>query len=292
MTVEPQAEPGFQVQSGPGGGACPPDPLPFTPALDAGSTSDQAGAFSAFTLQIGVPDGDQALTGIALHLPAGIAALLAGLTPCPEPPAGQEWACGSQSLIGSSLASSGLGGQPFELPGQAYLTSGYDGAPFGILVRTPAVAGPLNLGVVNVRSRIDVDPNTAAVTITTDPGPHHDLLPTRLKGVPAQIKQITVNVNRPAFQFNPTSCDPLQIEGTLTGDEDTSASVSVPYRGAAVKTCRSAPPSPPAARARRAKPTAPASPLPSSPAASTPPASRKRTSPKSACSCPSSCPHA
>ena len=137
MTVEPQSQPGFQVQSGPGGGACPTDPLPFTPALSAGSTSDQAGAFSAFTLQIGLPDGDQALTGIALHLPAGIAALLAGLTPCPEPPAGQEWACGSQSLIGSSLASSGLGGQPYELPGQAYLTSGYDGAPFGILVQHP-----------------------------------------------------------------------------------------------------------------------------------------------------------
>ncbi len=229
-TVTPQAQPGFQIQSGPGGGPCPTRPLPFTPTLSAGSASNQAGAFTAFTVQIGLPDGDQALTGITLHLPAGIAALLAGLTPCREPPSGQEWQCTAASLIGSSIAGAGLGSEPYELPGQAYLTAGYDGAPFGILVKTPAVAGPFNLGVVNVRSRIDVAPNTAAVTITTDPGPHGDALPTRLKGVPAQIKYIAVDVNRPAFEFNPTNCNAMRIEGTLTGDENAGANLFVPYR--------------------------------------------------------------
>ena len=45
-----------------------------------------------------------------------------------------------------------------ELTGQAYLTTGYDGAPFGLLVRTLAEAGPFDLGWVNVRSRINVNP--------------------------------------------------------------------------------------------------------------------------------------
>ena len=67
---------------------------------------------------------------------------------------------------------------------------------------TPAVAGPFDLGTVTVRSRIEVDPNTAAVTITSDP------IPQLGKGVPAEIKQLYVTVNRPGFQFNPTSCDP------------------------------------------------------------------------------------
>jgi hypothetical protein len=107
-----------------------------------------------------------------------------------------------------------------------YLTTGYDGAPFGLLVRTHAAAGPFDLGYVNVRSRINVNPNDASVTITTDPGPHGDVLPVRLKGIPAQIKDLQITVDRPGFQFNPTSCDPAQITGTITGDEGATSGVS------------------------------------------------------------------
>ena len=99
------------------------------------------------------------------------------------------------------------------LGGDAYLTTGYDGAPFGLLVRTHAAAGPFDLGYVNVRSRINVNPETAAVTITTDPGPHGDALITMLKGIPVQLKRLQVTVDRPGFEFNPTNCDPMSITG-------------------------------------------------------------------------------
>ncbi len=227
---EPQAEPPFQITAGPGASPCPPSPLAFTPDFQAGSLDSQAGAFTPFTLTIGVPDGQQALTGLTIRLPAGIAALLSKVTPCPEPPAGQEWACGPESLIGQSTASSGLGSEPYELPGQVYLTSGYDGAPFGLLVQTRAKAGPFELGMVNVRSKINVDPATAAVTITTDPGPRRETLPTRLKGIPAQLKQINVTIDRPEFEFNPTNCDPMSITGTLTGSEGASEPVQSPFQ--------------------------------------------------------------
>ncbi len=212
--------------------------LPFSLGFDAHSTNVQAGAFSPFELDLARPDGDQALTGVTLHLPAGVAALLSTVTPCPEPPAGQEWACGEDSLIGHSSASSGLGGEPVTLPGDVYLTSGYDGAPFGLLVRTHAEAGPFDLGYVNVRSRINVSPETAAVTITTDPGPHGDALPTMLKGIPVQLKRLQVTVDRPNFQFNPTSCEPMKITGTLTGSEDGSDAVVAPFK---VGNCASLP---------------------------------------------------
>ena len=84
--------------------------------------------------------------------------------------------------------------------------------PFGLLVATQAKAGPFNLGMVNVRSRINVDPTTAAVTVTTDPGPRGESLPTILKGVPVELKALNVNVNRPEFQFNPTNCAPMSVD--------------------------------------------------------------------------------
>ncbi len=220
----------FQITTGPQGTPCPQETLPFAPALKAGSTNPQAGALTSFQLELERPDGQQPLTGVEVHLPPGLAALISTVSPCPEPPPSQEWACGQESLIGHSTASSGLGGQPVTLPGEVFLTSGYDGAPFGILVRTHAAVGPFDLGWVDVRSRINVNPETAAVTITTDPGPHHDRLPTMLKGVPVQLKQLTVTVDRPGFEFNPTSCNPSTITATLTGAEGASAAPTAHYQ--------------------------------------------------------------
>jgi hypothetical protein len=221
--AQPQAEPPFQITTGSGGGPCPSNPQPFSPAFQAGSTNQQAGAFTPFSLTLQNPDGDQALQGLTMHLPSGVAALLANVTPCGEPQASHN-ECGPESLIGHSTAYAGLGPDPVSLQGQVYLTGPYEGAPFGISVVTPAVAGPFNLGDVTVRSRIDVDPNTAAVTIASDP------FPTFVKGVPAQIKALNVLVDRPNFEFNPTNCDPTNITGTLTGAQDATANVSSPFQ--------------------------------------------------------------
>ena len=221
----------FAITSGPGGGPCSPNPQPFAPSFGAGSTNNQAGAFTPFALTIGHSDADQPLQGLTVHLPSGVAALLSTVTPCPEPQASQG-TCGPESLIGHSSASSGLGGEPITLAGQVFLTVGYGGAPFGLLVVTPAIAGPFNLGNVDVRSRINVDPNTAAVSISSDP------FPTIVKGVPVQLKQIKVMVDRPNFEFNPTNCSPMAITGTLTGSQGGSEAVSSPFQ---VANCSSLP---------------------------------------------------
>jgi hypothetical protein len=228
-TLSPPEE--FAITTGPDGSPCPSDPLPFAPSFSAASTNTQAGAYTPFTLQIANPDGDQALSALTMHLPAGVAALLSQVTPCPEPQAAQNQ-CGPQSLIGHSTASSGLGPDPVQLPGTVYLTGLYEGAPFGLSVVTPAVAGPFNLGDITVRSRINVDPHTAQVTITSDP------FPTFIKGVPAQLKQINVTVDRPNFEYNPTSCNPMTIAGTLTGIEGATSNVSSPFQ---VANCASLP---------------------------------------------------
>jgi hypothetical protein len=196
--------------------------LPFAPSFQAGSANTSAADFTPFTLAIGNPDGDQGLQGLTMHLPTGLAAILASVTPCAEPQVVAN-TCGPESLIGHSVAYSGLGGDPYALPGQVFLTGPYKGAPFGLSVVTPAVAGPFNLGDVTVRQTINVDPSTAAVTITSDPFPQF------IRGIPSQIKEITATVDRPNFQFNPTNCNAMAISATIFGAQGGAAAVSTPF---------------------------------------------------------------
>jgi hypothetical protein len=212
----------FAITSGPGGASCA-TPLPFGPGLVAGSTSLNPGAFTAFTTDISRPDGQQTLNTVAVQLPPGLAAILASVTPCPEPQASQG-TCGPDSLIGHATTSAGYGSDPITLGGDVFITGPYKGAPFGLSIVTQAIAGPFNLGTVVVRSTISVDPYTAAVTIASDP------LPTRLKGVPTQIKHIRVTVDRPNFQFNPTTCAVQNITASFTGIEGGSSSASSPFQ--------------------------------------------------------------
>jgi hypothetical protein len=224
----------FAVESGAGGGPCPTSTLPFVTSFTAGADNRTAGAFSDFTVTLEKPDGQQALAGVTVKLPEGVAAMIANVTPCPEPPVGVEWTCGTSSLIGHATESSGLGGEPAVLSGDVFLTTGYDGAPFGLLVRTRAAVGPFDLGWVNVRSRIDVDPHSAAVSVTTDPGPRGEAIPTILDGVPVQLKALRVDVDQAAgdgrpFEFNPTNCKPMTVNGALAGSEGGVQVVSAPF---------------------------------------------------------------
>ena len=242
--------------------------MSFSPALKAGSANSQAGAFTSFSLTLADPDADQRLGALEVHLPPGIAAILASVTPCPEPQAAEE-RCGPESEIGHSLASAGYGPEPYTLPGSVYLTGPYEGAPFGIEVSTPAVAGPFNLGSVTVRSSIEVDPHTTAVTITSDP------IPQFVKGVPSQIKALNVTVDRPGFQFNPTNCAPLAVTATLTANQGTTAPPPIPITSRTAPACRSGPLSAPTPRARPAKPTVPASTSRSNPSPAKPMSQRR-----------------
>ncbi len=222
----------FAITAGVGAAGCPANPLPFSPGFAAQSENVQAGAFTSFALEVSRPDGDQDLAGVTVQLPPGIAAMLSSVTPCTEAQANAD-ACPPQSEVGQATAVSGLGPEPFTVAGgRVFITGPYRGAPFGLEIVTPAVAGPFNLGEVVVRSSIYVNPSTAAITILTPS------LPTQLKGIPLQLDRVLVSVNRPGFEFNPTNCEPKRIEGTLAGAQGASASVSSPFQ---VANCASLP---------------------------------------------------
>jgi hypothetical protein len=225
-TTESSSE--FNITSGPNGSACA-NPLPFAPTLAAGTTSIQAGGFSPFTTTFSREDGQQDLQAIQLHMPPGLSGTLTGVALCGEAQA-DAGTCGQESLIGHTTVSVGLGGDPFSVTGgQVFLTGPYKGAPFGLSIVNPAKAGPFDLGTVVVRAKIEVDPYTAALTITTDPsGPHS--IPHILDGIPLQIKHVNVNIDRPGFTFNPTSCNKSAITGTLSSSEGASAALSIPFQ--------------------------------------------------------------
>lgn len=213
----------LQITSGPNGGPCQ-DPLPFAPTLATGSPNINAGSFSPLTTTITREDGNQDIDNVQLRFAPGMSGILSGIPLCPETQA-NAGTCDPASQIGETIVSVGLGGDPFTVTGgKVYLTEKYQGAPFGLSIVNPADAGPFHLGKVIVRAKIEVDPLTAALTVTTGTIPHI------LDGIPLQIKHVNVNINRSGFTFNPTNCNPLAITGTIGSVEGASSPVSAPFQ--------------------------------------------------------------
>ncbi len=226
----------FTVNSAPSGGPCASDPaaLPFAPSFSAGTTDVLANEFSPLTLTFGRTDGQQTLSQIRAQLPPGLLGMISTVPLCGEPQA-SDGTCAAASLIGHTTVAAGSGSEPFHVNGEVYLTGPYEGAPFGLSVVVPAVAGPFNLGEVVVRAAINVDPHDAHVTVTSDP------FPQILAGVPLRVQSVNVTIDRPGFTFNPTSCAQQSITATIAAGQGASANVSNPFE---VGGCRGLPFSP------------------------------------------------
>ena len=213
---------------------CAGGPPPFAPGFVAGTVTPQAGQFTAFTLNLSRQDREQYVKGLQIHTPPGLLAMLSSVPLCGEPQA-DDGHCPEASKIGTTRVASGAGSHPFEIEGTVYLTGPHDGAPFGLSVVTPAIAGPFNLGLVVVRARIDIDPVDSSATITLDEtGPY--AVPQILDGVPLRLQRITTDIDRPGFMFNPTNCAAQQVTAVVSGSQNAKTDVSSPL---AVGGCKS-----------------------------------------------------
>jgi hypothetical protein len=203
------------------GGACPASP-PLTPSFSAGTSNPNAGQFSPFTLTFAREDRQQDLSGIQVKMPPGLLGSITGVPLCDEAEA-NAGTCSPSSRIGTMTVAAGPGGHPFYTQGSIYLTEHYGGAPFGLSIVVPTVAGPFNLGNVVVRSRIDIDPTTSALTVTSNP------LPQILDGIPIRLRTANVTIERPGFMFNPTNCAQQHITATISGAQGATANVTTPF---------------------------------------------------------------
>jgi hypothetical protein len=219
----------LEIDSGPNGGPCPSGR--FDPSFTAGTTDNQAGTFSPFSLTFARQDGEQRFGAYSVRLPPGLLAVLENVALCPEPQASLG-TCPQASAIGTTTVGLGPGEDPFYLPepGQlanaVYLTAPYEGAPFGLSIVVPAIAGPFDLGSIVMRARINVDPGTAQLTISSDP------LPSIWAGVPLDIRTVNISIDRPGFIFNPTDCNSLAVQGALQDTAGSTVPVSTPFAAA------------------------------------------------------------
>jgi len=201
----------------------------FKPGFEAGTSDTGAGHYSPFTLRVTRNDSEQNVSTIDATLPVGLTAKLAGVPLCGDAEAATG-TCPTSSQVGSTTVGVGAGSnllfvpQPGKAPTGVYLAGPYKGDPYSLVVKVPAQAGPFDLGTVAVRSAIHVDPETAQVSVHSDP------LPQILEGVPLTYRDIRVNVDRPGFTLNPTSCNKMSVAGRIGSAAGAAADVSSPFQ--------------------------------------------------------------
>lgn len=223
FTGEPPATPSsFFAPEASGGGSC--TGVPFAPSQETSATPATAGSNStAFTLSLTRPEGQQYLSQVSAALPEGLVGKIPAVPLCGEPQAAAG-SCSAESKIGTASVAVGSGPQPFALAGTVYLTGPYNGAPYGLSIVVPATkVGPFDYGNIVTRAKIDIEPYTARVLVSSS-------LPTIVGGAPLRLRSVSIAVDRPGFLLNPTSCEALATGTTLTSTLGATTTVSTPFQ--------------------------------------------------------------
>ena len=221
--------PPFPISTGVDGGPCPAGGgaggIPFNPQATAYPIHANAGAYSPLYIRISRNDGEQEITGFASQLPPGLTGNLSGIPFCSEAQvqaaSGQTGAeaetapaCPAASQIGHTIAEAGVGSVLAQTPGRLYLGGPFQGAPFSVVSVTSAKVGPFDLGTVVVHLPLQINPETAQVTI---PAGAANQIPHIIKGIVIHLRTIRVYIDREHFMLNPTSCTPTTLSATVIG---------------------------------------------------------------------------
>ncbi len=218
----------YTITNKPDGSACVSNLAgrPFKPVMSAGTANPLGGAYSPFAFRLTRTDDDQEFSQIEVKLPQGLVAKFAGVSICSDAAIAQaegrtgagdggleqrQPSCPAGSQVGTTQVGAGVGVPLSYVPGNVYLAGPYKGAPMSIVVISPVVIGPFDLGVISVRTALRVDPVTAQATALSDP------FPQIYQGIPVRIRDIRLNMDRPEFTLNPTNCKEQQVAAHVTG---------------------------------------------------------------------------
>jgi hypothetical protein len=235
----------LKLTSAPGGGPCAKTMAEraFKPGFLAHPVSSKVLNYTPYQLNITRPEGQQEIKGFNITLPRGATAKLAGVPYCTSKEFGQaatksgteeekKASCAKESEIGVASILAGTGSSPLKISGKVYLSGPYKGAPLSIVVITPAVAGPFDLGNVVVHAPLNLNPETGQVSTSAE-------IPDVFGGVKLDIRSIFVNLNRKEFTLNGSNCKKGAVSGSVLGGGGdptnpaawSSAAVSTPAQG-------------------------------------------------------------
>jgi hypothetical protein len=239
----------FQITTGVAGGTCLEGGVaPFAPGVIAGTLNNDAGSYSPLDIRITRNDGEQEITGFSSVLPPGLTANLTGVPFCSESQIAlarsksgaqelSEPSCPGASEIGHTLVGVGVGSVLAYTSGKLYMAGPFEGAPFSVVSITAAKVGPFDLGTVVVHLPLQIDPQTATVSI---PAGQPDQIPHIVKGIVVHVRDIRVYVDRPKFTLNPTSCERSTFLADVIGSgqsftspaDDVPAAIADPFQAA------------------------------------------------------------
>jgi hypothetical protein len=207
--------PAFDTTGGPGGEPC--GSKRFSPGFSAGTVRPVAGAASDFVLRVTRAPGEQAVSSLSATLPSGLLPDVSDIPKC-SLSAGEAGSCPAGSEVGAASILSGSGPSPLRLPGPGspapiYLGGPYRDAPLSLIVTMPVEVGPFEIARQVVQIALDVDPRTAQVTARSDP------LPQIVEGIPVAYRELRLELSRPGFVRNPTSCDPSRVSARINSLE-------------------------------------------------------------------------
>jgi hypothetical protein len=197
-------------------------PSAFAPTLAFSGGNPNAGQTGTFTTTVGRADRTQRLTRAVVNLPPGELANLKGVPECSQADAAAS-ACPAATQVGTVSSLAGVGPAPYRASGQIYLTSRGDGAVAGVSLHVPIAFGEVNLGDLNVPARIEIRDGDLGLRFVAD-------VPERFKGIPLNIRELTVSLDRKDFALNPTSCGSLTTTSTFTGPGGATANVDAGYQ--------------------------------------------------------------
>jgi hypothetical protein len=198
----------------------------FAPTQATSAIPPAAGGDTGFAFTLTRPEGQQYVEKLTTTLPPGLVGKIPTVVQCPEAQANatQESGagCPESSWIGTVRVTAGSG-EPYPFTGNVYLTGPYQGAPYGLAIKVPTVAGPFNLGEEVTRAKINVEPYSARVVVSST-------LPTIKGGIPIRMRSLSVSVSRPNYIINPTNCQLEAVESSVVSTFGTTANLASPFQ--------------------------------------------------------------
>jgi hypothetical protein len=233
-TSVPSTPTSSDITSGVDFGPCPSGTPPFNVEATTGGINSNVNSYTPYYVHLTRHDTDQEITSYSLVLPKGITGKLAGVPYCPEADIeaarantgfGEEAhpSCPAASQVGRTVTGYGVGPALTYASGRIYLAGPYHGAPLSLVTVNSATVGPFDLGTIVIRSAFQIDPHTAQLRIdssASDPIPHI------IDGIPLHLREVRIYVDRPNFTHNPSSCEPSNLESTITGSGASFASTA------------------------------------------------------------------